>query len=87
MEFPRLVYKSQSNHTLVNDSNDYDSHIKDGWFSTVPEALAGEADIPTGEATRDELVQKAKELGLKFGGNTKPEKIEAMINEALNGVD
>lgn len=35
------------------------------------------------EPTRAELIQKARELGLKFGGRTGNEKLLAMINEAL----
>jgi hypothetical protein len=33
--------------------------------------------------TREELVHKARELGLKFGGRTGNDKLLAMINEAL----
>jgi hypothetical protein len=82
MEYPRLVYKSASAYALVENDDEYNEKIKEGWFGSVPEALAGET-IPVGEATRDELIQKAKELGLKFGGNTGNDKLKAMIEEAL----
>jgi len=41
MEFPRLVYRSASDHALARDQSEHDALIADGWFPSVPEALAG----------------------------------------------
>ena len=59
MEFPRLVYKSASNHFLVNDEAEFNASIKDGWFPTVPEALAGKLNVEESEAT-ETLTLKGK---------------------------
>lgn len=90
MEFPRLVYKSASNHALANDAEQFAALMKDGWFASVPEAIAQKdasdyvkAADENAPPTRDELKQKATELGLVFAGNTGNEKLTAMIAEAL----
>ena len=86
MNFPRLVYRSASEHCLVEYESIYDLMLSDGWFATVPEALAAktkkvEADnIPP---TRAELETKATELSLKFDGRTPSEKLSRIIAEAL----
>jgi hypothetical protein len=56
MEFPRLVYKSASNHFLVNDEAEFKASIKNGWFPTVPEALAGKLDFEYAEEPVEEPV-------------------------------
>jgi hypothetical protein len=43
MEFPRLVYKSESNHAIADDEEEYEMLLEAGWFATVPEALNGAA--------------------------------------------
>lgn len=40
MEFPRLVYKSASVFVAVESEEDLEAKLADGWFSSVPEALA-----------------------------------------------
>ncbi len=45
-----------------------------------------EDEIPDDDAepTRQELIQQARELGLKFGNRTSNEKLRSMIDEALS---
>ena len=43
MEFPRLVYKSASEHILVENEAEHAAALKDGWHATVPDALAPKA--------------------------------------------
>lgn len=38
MEFPRLVYRSASEHTVADDAAEFDSLLENGWFASVPEA-------------------------------------------------
>lgn len=88
MEFPRLVYRSASVHKCVDCAASFKSAIEDGWFASVPEALAGpvpKAPEPVDDSppTRDEMEQKAHALGLKFDGRTSDKKLVAMIEEAL----
>ena len=41
MQFPRLVYKSASVNTLAEDQDQFDALCEEGWYPSVPEALAG----------------------------------------------
>lgn len=85
--FPRLVYKSASKYCLAVSQAEFDRLINDGWFATVPEALDGERrynDDDVRAPTREELKEKARELGLKFDGRISDEKLMAMIEVALD---
>lgn len=98
MKFPRLVYKSASNHLCVNDEAEYKAAISAGWFASVPEALAPKlpekkAEVPEVQVsvepkdnappTRAEMEAKATELGIKFDGRTTDAKLLKMIAEAV----
>lgn len=50
LEFPRFVFKNGGLHErpngrysylLVENENEYERALKDGWFATVPEATEG----------------------------------------------
>jgi len=41
MDFPRLVYRSAAEHAVAADKEQFDALCEDGWYATVPEALAG----------------------------------------------
>lgn len=92
MEFPRLVYKSASVHELAEDAKHFDSLISAGWFPSVPDAIAGkkavsnkdESPVDQGDdPTRDELEQKATELGIKFDKRTSDAKLVERIAELI----
>ena len=95
MNFPRLVYKSAAVHQLAKTQEEFNAFRKEGWFATVPEAIAGKHDEPLEESgddsendevappTRAELEKKAKELGIKFDGRTSDEKLFKLITDAL----
>ena len=91
MLFPRLVYLLKDKaiaHKLVQDTDEFDSAIKNGWFENVPDALNGESAIEVKKAdnlppTRAELETQAKELGIKFDGRTADAKLLTLINDAL----
>lgn len=97
MEFPRLVFKSASINMLADDKEQYDALISGGWFATVPAAIAGVVKAPSKSTpaedeatnaddpapTREELEQKATELGIKFDGRTTDAKLAAYIAKAL----
>lgn len=84
MEFPRLVYKAADEHMLCEDQEHFDILLKEGYFYSVPEAIAGKHDtddvLPP---TRAELEQKAKELDIKFDGRFSDGKLNQLINDAL----
>ena len=94
MEFPRLVYRSASVYELAEDSEQHDKLLSEGWFASVPEALAPKAPEKAkvepednGPATRAELEAKATELGIKFDGRTKDAGLTKLIEQALHVVD
>jgi hypothetical protein len=62
--------------------------LKEGWFETMPEAINGRVslkELPPSELppTRDELEQKAKELGIKFDKKTSDEVLSKKISDAV----
>lgn len=62
MDFPRLVYRSPTSFALVLDQDKYDELLKNGWFATVPEAVANSTAAP--------VADKAPSVGTKAkGGN------------------
>lgn len=92
MEFPRLVYKGPATHQLVENDEQVDAALADGWFLTVPEAVSGVAaklaepvkpaddDAPP---SRAELEAKATELGVAFTGKTSDKKLSDAIAAKL----
>lgn len=62
--------------------------LKSGWFETLPEAIVGKTslqELPPAELppTRDELEQKAKELGIKFDKKMSDEVLTKKISDAV----
>lgn len=94
MEFPRLLYRVGTAVELESGKYDirlvtqdeFEQATADGW--KLDQYAAKEAIHPadvdeSGEVTREEAEQKAKELGLKFDGRTSLKKLVAMIDEAV----
>src|SRR4051812_33387299 len=72
----------------VNSKEEHAAALRDGWFNTLPEAIAGKAaliELPPAELapTREELEQKAKELGIKFDKKTTDDALLEKIDKAL----
>jgi hypothetical protein len=67
----------------------HDAALANGWFNTLPEAIAGKTSLvevkENAPPTREELEQKARELGVKFSKNTKDEQLNELIEKALKG--
>lgn len=92
MNFPTLVYKCPGNHHCMGGTYDYqgvadeaalDLAMTNGWFLTLPEAIAGEADDGSAP-TRGELEAKASDLGIKFDGRTTDKALASKIEFALS---
>ena len=95
MSFPTLVYKSPGNHfgpgsstydyVGVADAEQLAARLKEGWFKSLSEALAGEAEEAEDDSlpTREELELKATELGIKFDGRTSDAGLLKKIETAL----
>jgi len=83
----------------AKDQAHYDALLANGWFPSYEEAVAGkraEEIIEAAEAfdeavdevsgpTREELEQKAEELGVGFNKRTSDRKLAERIAEALEG--
>ena len=81
------------------DKAEFDALLKKGWFPSYEEAVAGKRaeeiveavsdlnnDIDeVSEATREELEQWAKDLGVSFNSRTSDKKLAERIEAALEG--
>ncbi len=96
MSFPTIVYKCPGDHHRaggtyayrgVSEQPQLDAALSDGWFLTLPEAIAGKAEesIDDSAPTREELSLKAVELGIKFDGRTTDKALADKIEQALSG--
>lgn len=77
------IHGSTFDYMVVDaDTEELDDALSNGWYRTTPEALEG---VPSDDEkpTREELEQKAKELGLSFPSNIGDAKLLARIEEAL----
>lgn len=45
MDFPRLVYRSASVHTLAETQEEHDDLLTKGWHASVPEALGATSEV------------------------------------------
>ena len=76
----------------VKNAEELQSKLKDGWFCSLPEAIDSKQTAPVVETvkaddiappTRQELEEKATELGIKFDGRFSDKKISQLIEETL----
>lgn len=86
MEFPRLVYRSASEHIVVDSQVAFDDAIKKGWFASVPEcALKAAASDETAPPTRAEMEAQAQILGIKTDARWGDSRLLEAINKAMKG--
>lgn len=99
-QFPQMIYKDGGPeeihggrfHTLiVHDADELEAALAGGWALTTTEAKAASsggakpAVDDNAPPSRDELKQKATELGLTFAGNISTEKLSGLVEAALAG--
>lgn len=94
-DFPRMVYKADGPHEIhggkfdtliVDDAEQLDAALAGGWALTTTEAAAAASGAGANDnapPTRDELKQKATELGLTFAGNISNAKLAELVDAAL----
>ena len=76
---------------VVVDADAVPTLLEAGWFLTPTEAgQSAPVVVPAPAAinappTRDEMEQKADELGLKYDGRTSDKRLAVMIADALRG--
>ena len=97
MSYSNMVYKCPGPHQRpggtfafkgVKSKEEEAQALQEGWFETLPEAINGRVslkELPPSELppTRDELEQKAKELGIKFDKKTTDEVLVKKISDAV----
>lgn len=77
----------------VVEGEQLDLFLANGWYTTLPEAIdsvSAKSPKPIKEnddspPTREELLQKASDLGLEFDKRIGNAKLQAMIEKALEG--
>lgn len=91
---PEIVYKLGGKHfgpngskydfAVVKNKSEFDQRIKDGWFNTLDEAVNGVSNLAP---TRDEVKQKADELGLEYVKNIKTAKLQKMVEDEIDKLE
>lgn len=93
--FPTIVYKCPGNHQCTGSTYDFiqvkseeglSEKLKQGYSLTLPEAMGEKVEKSIDEIsppTRDELKQKAIELGIEFPKNIRNDKLSKLIEEKL----
>lgn len=83
MNTPTILYAADGSTVLI-DAVDIPEYLAKGYADTPDAFDHHPADLnESGEVTREEMEQKATELGLKFDGRTSNRKLLAMIEEAV----
>jgi hypothetical protein len=97
MKYSDIVYRCPGPHQRpggtfdcrgVDSAEGHEQARHEGWFDTLPEAIAGKAslkELPLNDAppTRKELEQKATELNIKFDKKMSDEVLSKKISDAL----
>ena len=87
---PTMLYKHPGKHKIHGNmfdhivTEDVDAAIKDGWCLTTPEALDCVSNEPP---SRDEVKEKADELGLKYAKNIKTAKLQKMVEDEIDKLE
>lgn len=88
---PHQIHGGHFDYTIV-DEGDIEQALAEGWHLTTTDAkaehdAASASGKPVGDdsapATRDELKQKADELGLTYPGNISNAKLAELVEQAL----
>lgn len=94
---PHEIHGGRFDYTIVPDE-EIEQALVDGWYLTTTEAkaaheeeLASKAAVTSGSiddskpATREELEQKAAELGIPYGPKISDKKLRDLIAATLGG--
>lgn len=95
-QFPQMIYKAGGTEEIhggkfsaliVQDADELAAALAGGWALTTDEARDAGSETPSDNAapTRDELEQKARELGIEFSPRLGDAKLAERIDAALKG--
>lgn len=97
-DFPKMMYRAGGSEQIhgsnfathiVNDADEEEAALADGWHLTTPDAKAadkpdeGSTLTPIGAPTRDEMKRKATDLGLEFKHNISNAALAELIEHEL----
>lgn len=88
-----MLYKHPGPHKIHSNMFDYcivediEKALKDGWFLTTPEALKAAESEPDAAPTRDEVKQKADQLGIEYPKNIKTPRLQKLVEDKLDELD
>lgn len=91
---PTIVYKDVGpyqrqggtfNYKGVNTQEQFDEALSNGWLASYADIFEPAPVVDNSPPTREELEQKAKELGIKFDGRTSDKKLGELIAQRLEG--
>lgn len=88
-----MLYKHPGPHKVHGNMFDYiitediDAALEDGWFLATPEALDAAEPESGSEPTRDEIKQKADELGIEYPKNIKTFRLQKLVEDKLDELD
>lgn len=77
MQFPRLVYRSASDHLSVETEEQHAAALKDGWFASVPEADAKKNAIAEAETAPAPVSAPKATAGKGKQANAAPAPVSA----------
>ena len=92
-DFPTMVYRTPGLHRAsggstfdfrgIDDAGALEAALAEGWRLSLHEEIAPEAVDDVSPATRDELEQKARELGIGFNARTADAVLAQRIAERV----
>lgn len=68
----------------VKSEDEFLQALEDGWFDTLEEAINGKANEIEAPPTREELKEKAKELGIEYAKNITDKTLFRLIKDKLS---
>lgn len=92
---PEQIHGGNFSTVIANNQEQYDTFKAEGWHDSTPEAKqafeSAQAEQARGNepaddnapATREELEQKATELGISFSARTSDRKLRDLISATL----
>jgi hypothetical protein len=91
---PEIVYKVPGHNAgpkgktydwkPVKSEDEFLQALEDGWFDTLEDAISGKANEIEAPPSREELKEKAEELGIKYAKNITDKTLFGLIKEKLS---
>lgn len=90
---PHKIHRNNFDYKIVADEDLFNA-FDEGWYLTTEEALdRGTAEahksepISNAEPSRDEVKEKADELGIEYPSNIPTSKLRKMVEDKIDEID